>query len=237
MRTSIKQRFLSIWARISSILLRKGKQKSKASTPPTVLYHTTDKTPVSVFRECLIGGNLTALIISGNPTPGELAEAWANLFGQYFDLIKSGRSRYIQTLQKNIFIRDVENRVIENSCIVTMETVNQLYEVLKEMGAQPQEKVFADFRAMLEREQNKLALNKLKLTQEIEEYDGLTKDEGQGKIEENYFDKMIIRLFEKYGFFDERSITVSQMCAMMSVYISDAKIKDNAGSKHDKRTV
>lgn len=230
MPRNIKQRFLSIWAWISSILSRKDKQPSAASSLPTALYRTADKTPVYVLRQCLIHSNLNTLIITGQPTQADLAEAWAQLFGEYFDLIKSGRSKYIQTLQKNIGIRFVEITTIENACLLATETINQVQETLTAMSTGVDMRPFEVFREAMVRETNKLAFAKLKQTQDSEELENLLNEQGTTKEEENYFDRMIVRLFEKFGFFDEKVITVAQLCAMMKIYIDDSKITKDARS-------
>lgn len=50
-------------------------------------YKTIHDLPLSKFIDCIVDGNLYALIISGDPTKEQLAEAWDFILGQYTELV------------------------------------------------------------------------------------------------------------------------------------------------------
>ena len=55
-------------------------------------YQDISKLPLRNFEECFINNNLSALIISGFPTPQELHAAWENIMQEYSDSL--GESEY-----------------------------------------------------------------------------------------------------------------------------------------------
>lgn len=63
------------------------------------LYQHIREIPLNKFKECDVSGNLSALIISGYPSPEEIIEAWQNIKMQFADAI--GNHEFV--LFKNVF--------------------------------------------------------------------------------------------------------------------------------------
>ena len=67
-------------------------------------YQSIHDLPLNKFIDCMVDGNLSALIISGFPQPELLAEAWDNILGEYSDIIGSQEQRMIFQLWKEVAV-------------------------------------------------------------------------------------------------------------------------------------
>ena len=67
-------------------------------------YQSIHDLPLNKFIDCMVDGNLSALIISGFPQPELLAEAWDNILGEYSEAIGSQEHRMIFQLWKEVAV-------------------------------------------------------------------------------------------------------------------------------------
>lgn len=70
-------------------------------------YHSIYDLPLNKFIDCMIDGNLSALIVTGFPNPEILKQAWDNILAEYSDVIGSQEHRMIFQLWKEVAIMKV----------------------------------------------------------------------------------------------------------------------------------
>lgn len=218
--TGLKKAFLT-WL--------KQQRKPMASNQPAALFHHCNQLPFSNFLRCLLDGDLSALIISGNPSQGDLAECWANIYYEYVSLSDDPETRYFIFLQRDITLLFNEISTVETSLYLlspvmlpfSFDHKEALVKSIKDFGYKITIDFGTDYSPALEAVQNKLAPKKQKLAnkeKEILEY----MQSKQGKsVDREYFTKILIRL-SKYQGYPVRinDITVSEYVALLKDYIS-----------------
>lgn len=65
-------------------------------------YRNTSELPFNKFIECLVDGNLSALIISGYPTPAEIQGAWLGIAEEYHKATADHEYKVFLKLYKDI---------------------------------------------------------------------------------------------------------------------------------------
>lgn len=90
----------------------KPEKLSPSAIPSLSLYRTISELPLRVFITCIVDKNLSALIISGNPTVNELEEAWEDIRQQYADAIGDHEHRLCTSLYKELAIMNCNFRMI-----------------------------------------------------------------------------------------------------------------------------
>ncbi|MES2004342.1 MAG: hypothetical protein V4450_07460 [Bacteroidota bacterium] len=80
---------------------------------------------VRVFMRCAFGNDLKGLIISGKPSPEDLAKAWKAIYTEYVDL-----SGMVQTMEfdlmKSIFYLDCRVKRIQLLLMIQRESIDKL---------------------------------------------------------------------------------------------------------------
>lgn len=72
-------------------------------TAVDIAYHQTlDELPLNKFIECIVDGNLAALIISGIPTEEQLSAAWETISHKYIERIGTNEYKMYVALYKEI---------------------------------------------------------------------------------------------------------------------------------------
>lgn len=72
-------------------------------TAVDIAYHQAlDELPLNKFIECIVDGNLAALIISGIPAEDQLKTAWENISQQYIERIGTSEYKMYIALYKEI---------------------------------------------------------------------------------------------------------------------------------------
>jgi len=72
-------------------------------TAVEISYHKTiDELPLNKFIECIVDGNLSALIISGLPDKEDLQQAWETISNQYVERIGTHEYKMYVALYKEI---------------------------------------------------------------------------------------------------------------------------------------
>lgn len=77
-------------------------QQKPMAEQSSSMYQSIIDLPLNCFIEVAVNGNLSALIISGFPTPDQLADAWSNINIQYADAMGNNQHRFQSTLLKEV---------------------------------------------------------------------------------------------------------------------------------------
>lgn len=205
-------------------LSQKPPQPSNNNSKLNKWYRDCSKLPLDCFIDCLVDGDLTALIISGNPTEKELSDAWEHIFLEYCELTSSvshnasfGLLKEINDLKAKIII--VNNTVEYLSIRWDADLVNILNQLslnctLKSEDEQYQKKL----RGVLAR--SKQWYTRLETAKkELEE------SHKSNKIERSYFDEMLnaMSTMNKYQV-DSRTLTVSRFCKALARMAKQAEM-------------
>lgn len=100
-------------------------QKSQ-STPLTQLskcYQNITELPLNRFIDCVVDGNLSALVISGQPTEIEIITVWEEIKMQYADAMKDGESRSFIILQREAGALDISYQKV----LLAISTLENYY--------------------------------------------------------------------------------------------------------------
>lgn len=193
-------------------------------------YKSCSETPLSVFIECLVEGNLKALIISGEPTSEQLAMAWAELFSEFTDLNADNEQMYVLTLQGEITLIHEEIAEVEGvlyflspemlpfSITMKDELLNVLHKYdypheidVSEPGYVEQLEIIA----------NRLCPIKLKLQMKMRELSEYNQEKKNDSIDKQYFSRMLVRLSKFQGFnIRAKDITVEEFVMICKEYNS-----------------
>lgn len=109
------------------------------STPtnkiPLQLLSRCDEVTMEVFMQCMCDNNLHSLVVSGEATPEQIADAWFTLFYEYCDLIEAYetkfRTRLIMQLKVNKLKLDFCRSALK---VIKVYPSHQLIACLKHIG-------------------------------------------------------------------------------------------------------
>jgi len=96
--------------------------KTEESVIENKYYTSITELPLHSYVDCLIKNNLSHLIISGSPSPDNLAIAWSDITQEYVDAIgNSGFEMYLM-LAKELALLEVRLCLVEN-CVAILKCV------------------------------------------------------------------------------------------------------------------
>lgn len=197
--------------------------------------HTSCSTlPLSVYIRCQIYGDLTGLIIEGDPTATQLQETWKAVCQEFFDLSEDKQADYELTLLKQI--EELNIRIITTQqCVEILQKYrcDELVEILQKMGYRfpfnldNEKQYLGDLKRVLSRAKA--------LVIELNEKQGqlaiINKTKGSSaEVTIKYYDKVlaILSQFMKYNV-DENIITVSRYAAILNMYIAHCQRLNASG--------
>lgn len=114
---------------------KKKKHGQETFFPQAELLVTCSRLPLDKFITCLIDGDLSVLIISGKPSPEEVAEAWAGIFSEYLDLNQDNEAKYLLNLQSNISL--LNHQITETDTAIFLLSVGyrtDLIQIIEDNG-------------------------------------------------------------------------------------------------------
>jgi len=185
-------------------------------------YHRCSDTPLSVFIEVLLTGNLNVLVRSGKPSPLEISNAWENLFSEYCELVKA--PRYVQVLSLSKEIGALTSKLLTvRACISILayrHSAKAVY-ILESFG----------YRGDFDRsDMNRLAkvlegINtrskgiEIALAQKKAEYDRLIKAGSPGELSREKFASVLLDLSKFMGYqVRADQVTVLEYAALLKKY-------------------
>jgi hypothetical protein len=206
----------------------KARRKSSASNPPVELYHQCDQLPLDRFIRCYTEGDLTALVISGAPTPEELQDAWNAICLEYVEINSSPETLHLYFLQREISlladeIYHVETILYFLSPVMlpfSMDHKDGLVKILHSFGYKQAIDFTTDYSPVLEAIQNRLAPKKIKLqTKEKELATFMAGKEGL-TLTADHFDSWLIKLWKMQGgnIIRAKDITVKEYVNLIKEY-------------------
>lgn len=200
-----------------------------ASNHQPALYHHCNQLPFDKFLRCLIDGDLSALVIKGNHSQGELAELWANIYYEYVSLIDEPETKYFILLQRDVALLFDEITTVETNLYFlspimmpySIDHRDQLVKGINDYGYKLKIDFTTDYSDAIQAVEFKLAPKKQKLAnkeKELSEY--VNSKEGQ-EVNREYFTKILIRLSKYQGYpIRENSITVSEYVSLLKDYVA-----------------
>lgn len=234
----MRQMFLYIRLMMAGLLWKKPKRGKLASSQQGEWYHHCGHCPLDRFETCLKTGNLDALIISGTPSFGDLAEAWGNIYAEYLDLNNDNETIYLLQLQKEIsLLTDLKVEVetaLQFLSLAILPGMAYIYRpelvtILKDRDFDfpfdlnnPQQ-----YAESLQEVENRLSPIRLQLEMNTKEYRDYISSKGNQTIDANYFDKMLTRVarFRHIPVIRKTEITVKEFVLMIQDYLDFIKSK------------
>lgn len=206
-------------------------------------YQSITSLPLNKYKDCYINDNLSALIISGQPTILELTTAWVKIVQEYAD--KAGNDEYKLYLK---LFKDIQliNCTIQQVkiCAEQLEMVTLLPQGVpekdsyrdiwsKEINSLLQTTFVFDFNNIelykrnLQRCINRSKGIKLELDMVTARYEVIKqKYENGKKPDEQYFDAILITLSDHAGYHLTDAITVFEFCERLK-RLNDASARAN----------
>lgn len=103
--------------------------------PPSIIYRDINSLPLYLFIDCMVDDKIHSLVISGNPTPEELQDAWADILMEYNEVMADNEGKLFFSLHKQILQKEIELRMIDHALFVLkseyiprlVDTLNKLF--------------------------------------------------------------------------------------------------------------
>jgi len=83
------------------------KNSSGGKGEPGKYYQCISELPLHRFIECLVDGNLKALVIEGSPENKDLQQAWEGIQIEYLDAIKDDEYRLLLNMRKDLHVYEI----------------------------------------------------------------------------------------------------------------------------------
>jgi hypothetical protein len=229
----------SLYIKAKGVIGRLWKNQPRevlASSQPVAYYLSCNQLPLDRFIRVMIDGDLSALIISGKPTDGQLAEAWANMYIEYLELNKSNDTAYINNIERDIsLLADELNRVSDALVFlyspaithIDQDVLQSFSKTLSKYGYKIDFSVDSKtYLKQLKVIENRKSSRELEYTRKMAEYNEYMKDKENMTIDRSYFNRMLNRLGKHYNcFIEDSKITVARFVDMIQQYFSDLQQK------------
>jgi hypothetical protein len=184
-----------------------------------MLYTNISKLPLSIFIDCLVDDNTKSLVISGEHSEDELAEAWDNIQDQYADAMANTDRRTFLKLLKEI-------NIIAMTLNQAKTLIEVLYDYYHEELALDLNKVLSSqykfdpydrpaYEKQLKVCEVRMKGLEMQLEIKTEALESLQNDimkKGNTKPSRQYFSKMLNLLEEHFTVPVDENITVSRYC-------------------------
>lgn len=109
--------------------------KSGVALPFLNIYVSCKDLPLSIFIQCLVSEDLSGLIISGEATDEQLADAWLTIHSEYCSKIGGVHIAGLISRTKTIYALDAKIQRITVLCQAARQMVSQsIADALKESG-------------------------------------------------------------------------------------------------------
>lgn len=192
---------------------------------PSKLYSRCSDINMERFISCLCDSDLQQLVISGNPSPMEIAEAWTNLFYEYCELIEATETKYRSRLSAEI---GLEKRKLEfvTHWVKILEVTfmpgvaDAIRHLEYDYTLDPTDPV--QYRADLTRINAELATARLHVKIKEAEYTAILENQStQGTVDRKYFSTIFFRInnYAKREAVNGQT-TVEAYCAALRDYVS-----------------
>jgi hypothetical protein len=179
----------------------------------------------------------TALVIEGSAEADHLAEAWQKIHQEYIALLGNSQDNYLLTLMMEVnrlYFRHLS--ITEAVKLLRAHRFDELVMMLKKEGFNypfnpndPEE-----YRKDLNKVTNRAKSLLVELEQKKKQLELLQQNQSTGKIDREYFDKILITLSQHMGFkLEKDKTTVTEYIYTLKDYISHCerlKAKDVRGS-------
>lgn len=200
--------------------------------PSSSLYRSIHDLPLARFEDCMVMGNLSALVISGFPNPIELATAWNEIMSEYSACIGGADYKMYFNLKKEVELLRITiqqiNFLIEtmrNTRIVLAGTEELRYMASELNGFLATSFKFdptneKEFNKMLERCKNRSKINKINLDLKEQELTTIELKFGGSSVKQDrqYFTSVLITMSKHFGYRLTKEITVSEYCEYVKQY-------------------
>jgi hypothetical protein len=209
----------------------------------SVYYTSIHKLPLEKFIDVYIDGDLQALVIEGEPTDQQLQSAWEDILLQYSDAISSPQQEmYVKKcaqIQKKTLFYNIAVSLISilRTCFVQhfADRLNSMLTTSFKFDITCRETYLHE----LQRCENRLNGNKLRIDLLQDEIEGLTRNYA-GKLTQptrEDFQRTLITLSDHAGRdLDETTITVFAYCERLKRYNKWAEQKEKEASKSYSKT-
>ena len=216
--------------------MRFVKKATQSATPITTPQPSTEavsskwfrdifELPLGKFEECLLNNNLSALVISGFPSPEELQSAWQTIIQEYSDSIGSVEHSIYLHLFKELellkldyesvklligslrkvyvpYFCDELNMLLRTNCNFNIQDVPSYY-------------------AQLDKCERRSKAMKIRLDLKVMEFEAVkNKMSGEGgkEIDKNYFTGVLIILGKHNGYRITKDIFVNEYCEYLKQF-------------------
>ena len=179
------------------------------------LFTTCDKTPLYVFRSCLIERELKALVISGKCSEELLTQTWENIWFEYCDLLGERQYRRIFDTLKEINYQKNRLTALELAIIAIEngQTSKEIEQVMLSNGYNPKQLELAKKRIKSINITVEQLIKELAELRENEE----TEESSTHRMKENFTDSVL--MLQKHGFvIDLNKTTVFEYARMKKQY-------------------
>jgi hypothetical protein len=230
--------FSYIKRKMGGLLWKKIKPANSASNQQAEWYRTCSQCPLDKFIRCLVDGDLSALIIRGNPSLPDLAEAWANIYAEYLDLNDDNETAYILLLQRDIALEQLA--IIEVSTALNFLATAildkhehffhpSLIDVLRrhDIDFPFDLKNREEYAQSIEFTLNRINSMQHLLEVKVKELDSYMADKSNNTIDALYFDRTLVRLarFRHCAVIRASEITVKEFVLMLKDFLDYMKVK------------
>lgn len=224
-----------------------SQSQPQKDSPSFDLYRSIKQLPLRKFEECLLNNNLHALVISGDPDPISLANAWQEIQAEYTDLIGSNEFKLYMELRRKQFVDETDLMLVEESmefmrsCVRVLPTVSEegnpdklahveglLNTRMRDVNGLLKTNFKIDWRndpeGVFKRCINRskaLKINIALRAQEMQVLEGKFNEEDSklvGKRDEHHFTGILLTLSRYNGYKISKDITVEEYCLYVKQY-------------------
>lgn len=193
------------------------------------LIRTLSECPIAVFKKALCAGDLSLLIISGQPTDAELMEAWNDIYFDYAAVLKSDNSDYTFNLAKDIGLLKHHLAYVEWAVLFLRLKYDQdVVEELKTIGYFDLE--FSEDPEEWQRRLNRvISLAKIKvhdLEMLEKDYERISKTSEGKPVTEDDFNQTVLELARFQGYrIDQVATMMDEYVSIFNNFLNDIKLK------------
>ena len=203
---------------------------------PNTYHQSCDTLLYSDFLQVLVRKDVTALIVSGEPTHDQLHEAWDKILAEYTDLIKTEKSQSILEAWRKVM--QMEYRIaLLDQCFYALRLKydEEVALIIAEQGydlIQPDEdvSVYSQRINLVEAEAKTLIVLR---NQFMNDYRRLCPEDGSEDgliMDEMQYDKELAALSRFMGYRIVKSqITVREFCSIVNLYLDNNKKTEKDG--------
>ena len=198
---------------------------SDNNTPMPNWYRNIHELPLKRFETCIVDGNLAALVISGFPSPDDLAAAWKSIINDYSDMMGNAEYKVYTGLFKEVAILKITyDQISIILSVLRKQYVPYFCDELRELlsvnfpfDTANMEQYDAD----LDRCERRSKAIKIRLDLKQAEFDAIEakfSKEGKVQYDHNFFISVLIKLSKHNGYKITNDITVAEYCNYMKEY-------------------